>query len=145
MGSRKSPAWQKFSWFMPAIRTARKSEDGNLRCITVGAGGSSFAERTIGTRMDDFAKTPRPIASEISEVARDGLILWRLTTSGDRDLWCLVFETSVGFLLVVEDHPEGTEPPRISERHADVIALVNRTDCLKDALLRDGWTEVDVD
>jgi hypothetical protein len=95
--------------------------------------------------MDESSKTHRPIVSEISEVARDGLILWRLTTSGDRDLWCLVFETSSGFYLVVEDHPEGTEPPRISERHADVIELVNRMDCLKDAFLQDGWTEVDVD
>jgi hypothetical protein len=116
-----------------------------LDAFWLSAGGSTFAKRTIRTRMDDFAKTPRPIASEISDVARDGLILWRLTTSGDRDLWCLVFETSVGFLLVVEDHPEGTEPPRICERHADVIALVNRTDCLKDVFLQDGWTEVDVD
>ena len=95
--------------------------------------------------MDDFAKTPGPIASEISEVARDGLILWRLTTSGDRDLWCLVFETSFGFFLVLEDHPEGTQPPRLSERHLDVIALVSRSDALKDAFLRDGWSDVDVD
>ena len=94
--------------------------------------------------MDESSKTPKPIVSEISEVARDGLILWRLT-SGDRDLWCLVFETSFGFFLVVEDHPEGTQPPRLSERHADVIALVSRSDALKDAFLRDGWSEVDVD
>src|SRR5262245_27843525 len=84
--------------------------------------GRSERER----RMDDGTKSPRSIVSEISEVAREGLILWRLTRSGDRDLWCLVFETKVGFLLVVEDHLEGTEPPRISERHADVIELVNR-------------------
>lgn len=95
--------------------------------------------------MDDFAKATRSITSEISEVARDGLILWRLTRSQDRDLWCLVFETSIGFVLVVEDHPEGSEPPCMSERHADIIALVGRTDTLKDTFLRDGWTEVDVD
>jgi hypothetical protein len=95
--------------------------------------------------MDDPRKTPRSIVSEISEVARDGLILWRLTRSGDRDLWCLVFETSIGFFLVVEDHPEGTEPPCMSERHADVIALVRRSDTLKDAFLRDGWLDADVD
>jgi len=94
--------------------------------------------------MDESSKTPKPIVSEISEVARDGLILWRLT-SGDRDLWCLVFEAAIGFFLVVEDHPEGTQPPRLSERHEDVIALVSRSDTLKDAFLRDGWTEVDVD
>ena len=95
--------------------------------------------------MDDSTKTPGPIVSEISEVARDGLILWRLTMRGTRDVWCLVFETSFGFFLVVEDHPEGTQPPRIVERHVDVIALVSRTDGLKDAYLQDGWTEVDVD
>jgi hypothetical protein len=95
--------------------------------------------------MDESSKPPRSIAAEISEVARGGLILWRLTMSEDRDLWCLVFETSIGFFLVVEDHPEGTRPPRLSERHADVIALVSRSDIVKDAFLRDGWTEVDVD
>ncbi len=95
--------------------------------------------------MDDSTKAPGPIVSGISEVARDGLILWRLTRSGDRDLWCLVFETAIGLFLVVEDHPEGTEPARINERHADIIALVSRTNTLKDAFLRDGWTEVDVD
>jgi hypothetical protein len=94
--------------------------------------------------MDDSTKAPWPIASETSEVARDGLILWRLT-SGDRDLWCLVFETSIGFFLAVEDHPEGAEPPCISERHADVIALVRRSDTLKDAFLQDGWLDADVD
>ena len=94
--------------------------------------------------MDESSKTPRSIVSEISEVARDGLILWRLT-SGDHDLWCLVFETPIGFFLVVEDHPEGTEPPRLSERHADVIALVSRSDALKDGYLQDGWSDVDVD
>jgi hypothetical protein len=95
--------------------------------------------------MDEPTKIPRSIVSEISEVARDGLILWRLMRSGDRDLWCLVFETSIGFFLEVDDHPEGTEPPCMSERHADVIALVTRTDTLKNAFLQNGWTEVDVD
>jgi hypothetical protein len=95
--------------------------------------------------MDDVNKTPDPIVSEISEVARHGLILWRLAMKEDRDLWCFVFDTSIGFFLVVEDHPEGTAPPRLSERHSDVIALVNRTDALKGAFLQDGWAEVDVD
>ena len=63
----------------------------------------------------------------------------------DRDLWCLVFEAASGFFLVVEDHPEGTQPPRLSERHADVIALVSRSDALKDDYLQDGWSDVDVD
>jgi len=115
--------------------------------LPVNTGGNTFARGSPGPerRMDESSKTPRPIVSEISEVARDGLILWRLTMSEDCDLWCLVFERSSGFFLVVEDHPEGTEPPRLSERHADVIALASRSDTLKDAFLRDGWTEVDVD
>jgi hypothetical protein len=96
-------------------------------------------------RMDESSKMPGPIVSEIAEIARDGLILWRLTMGEDCDLWCLVFETSSGFFLVIEDHPEGTEPPRLSERYADVIALVSRTDILKDGFLREGWTELDVD
>jgi hypothetical protein len=95
--------------------------------------------------MDEPTKTPRSIVSEISEVARDGLILWRLTRSGEHDLWCVVFETSIGFFLVVEDHPERTEAPCMSERHADVIALVSRSDALKDDYLQDGWSDVDVD
>jgi hypothetical protein len=41
--------------------------------------------------------------------------------------------------------PKGTQPPRLSERHADVIALVSRSDALKDDVPADGWSDVDVD
>jgi hypothetical protein len=130
---------------IPAIRTARQQNKAIPEAFPAKAGGSTFAEKITGTgTMDESSKTPKPIVSEISEVARDGLILWRLTR-GDRDLWCLVFDTAIGFFLVVEDHPEGTQPPRLSERHADVIALVSRSDALKDDYLQDGWSDVDVD
>ncbi len=95
--------------------------------------------------MDDINKTPGPIVPEISEVARHGLILWRVATKEAQNLWCFVFDTSVGFFLVVEDHPEGTAAPRLSERYFDVIPLVNRADVLKGAFLEAGWAEVDVD
>ena len=40
-------------------------------------------------RMDESSKTPKPIVSEISELARDGLILWRLTSGNlDRGASC---------------------------------------------------------
>jgi hypothetical protein len=123
-----------------------KQKTGIWRCISaVRQAAAVLPRRPLERRMDDSTKGPRPTVSEISEVARDGLILWHLTMSGDRNLWCLVFEAAIGFLLVVEDHPEGTEPPRISERHTDIIALVDRMDILKDHFVRDGWTEVDVD
>jgi hypothetical protein len=123
-----------------------KQKAGIWQCIFAAREAAAvLPRRPLERRMDDSSNGPRPTVSEISEVARDGLILWHLTMSGDRNLWCLVFEAAIGFFLVVEDHPEGTEPPRISERHTDIIALVDRTDILKDHFVRDGWTEVDVD
>jgi hypothetical protein len=64
---------------------------------------------------------------------------------GQTDLWCLAFEFSDGFYLVLDDNPDGTDPPRLNERQNDIIALVHRADELRRSLLRCGWTEHDVD
>ncbi len=81
---------------------------------------------------------------EPSDLTSVGLILWHLSSSGQSsDLWCLVFEFSDGFYLVVDDNPEGFEPPRINERQPDIQALVHRAEELKRSLVRCGWTELD--
>src|ERR1044072_7524139 len=59
-------------------------------------------------RMDRLNRTPRPAQSEWSALIADGLILWRLSTPGQSDLWCLVFEHPDGFCFVLDDDPEGT-------------------------------------
>lgn len=86
-----------------------------------------------------------PRQGEPSVPTSDGLILWHLSATGQSDLWCLVFEFSDGFYLVLDDNPEGTEPPRLNERQADIQAVVDRADQLRRSLLRCGWTEHDVE
>jgi hypothetical protein len=81
---------------------------------------------------------------EPSDLTSVGLILWHLSSRDhSSDLWCLVFEFSDGFYLVVDDNPEGFEPPRINERQRDIQALVHRAEELKRSLVRWGWTELD--
>jgi hypothetical protein len=94
--------------------------------------------------MDGLNHTGRQ-PTEFSELTAGGLILWRLTTAGQPDLWCLAFELPEGLAFVLEDHPEGSQPARITEQHADIVTLVNRAEMLKLSLLRSGWTEVDVE
>ena len=95
--------------------------------------------------MDGLNHTPRRQRTESSELASGGLILWRLSTIGQPDLWCLVFDLPEGFRFVLEDDPEGNQPPRVTERHTDLVSLVNRAEMLKHSLLQCGWTEVDVE
>ncbi len=83
--------------------------------------------------------------SEPSVLTSDGLILWHLSSPGPSHLWCLVFEFSDGFYLVLDDNPEGTDPPRLNERQNDILALVRRAEELKRSLLECGWTEHDVE
>jgi hypothetical protein len=130
---------------IPAIRTARQQNKAIPEAFPEKASGSTFAERITGPeqRMDDLQDTQANRLRDLRSRSRrvDPLAF----DERDRDLWCLVFEAASGFFLVVEDHPEGTQPPRLSERHADVIALVSRSDALKDDYLQDGWSDVDVD
>jgi hypothetical protein len=78
-----------------------------------------------------------------SDLTSAGLILWHLSASGQSDLWCLAFEFSDGFYLVLDENPEGLEPLRINERQRDIHALVQRAEHLKRSLVRCGWTELD--
>jgi hypothetical protein len=94
--------------------------------------------------MDGLNHTGRQ-PTEFSELIGGGLILWRLTTAELPDLWCLAFALPEGLAFVLEDHPEGNQPSRITEQHADIVTLVNRAEMLKQSLLRSGWTEVDVE
>jgi hypothetical protein len=95
-------------------------------------------------RMDGLNHTGRQ-PTEFSELIAGGLILWRLSTSDQPDLWCLVFDLPEGLTFVLEDHPQGSQPSRITEQHSDIVTLVNRAEMLKHSLLRSGWTEVDVE
>ncbi len=90
-------------------------------------------------------RSSRAPGDEFSSLIADGLILWRFSTPGRFDLWCLVFEFSDGFYLVVDDDPEGPRPYMMRERHPDIVGLINRIDTLKGSLRRNGWVEVDVE
>jgi hypothetical protein len=94
--------------------------------------------------MDGLNHTGRQ-PTEFSELTAGGLILWRLCTSGQPDLWCLAFDLPEGLAFVLEDHPQGSQPSRITEQHADIVTLVNRAEMLKHSLIQSGWTEVDVE
>jgi hypothetical protein len=95
--------------------------------------------------MDGLNRSARPPLGEFSELIADGLILWRLSTAGQFDLWCLVFEHPDGFCFVLDDDPEGTQPYMVCEHRADVVSLVNRAEALKGSLLQCGWADVDVE
>ena len=93
-------------------------------------------------RLNDRSSPPR---DEFSELLAEGLILWRLSTAGQSDLWCLVFEHPDGFCFVLDDDPEGTTPYTMCEQHTDIASLLHRAEALKCSLLEYGWAEVDVE
>jgi len=95
--------------------------------------------------MENTGDMSKPTAAEVSGGLREGIILWRLTFRGERDLWCMVFDTSSGYFLILDDDPGGSAPLRASERFADVITLVDRADAWKSAFMTGGWVELDVD
>ena len=95
--------------------------------------------------MDGLNRSAGAPRGEFAELISDGLILWRLSTAGHSDLWCLVFEHPNGLCFVLDDDPEGTQPYRLREEHHDIVGLENRTEALKGALLQRGWAEVDVE
>ena len=95
--------------------------------------------------MDKLNRSSSPQRGEWSELIADGLILWRLSTAGQPDLWCLVFEQPAGLCFVLDDDPEGTTPYKSCEEHPDIVSLLLRAEALKDSLLRSGWVDVDVE
>jgi hypothetical protein len=96
-------------------------------------------------RMDRMNRVPKAFASELAELTADGVIFWHLTFSGQSDLWCLVFELSDGFHLVLDDDPVGTAAYMLSEQHPDIAAVVTRAERLKGSFLRCGWKDIDVE
>jgi hypothetical protein len=95
--------------------------------------------------MENTGDLSKPTAVEASGGLREGIILWRLTFRGQRDLWCMVFDTSSGYFLVLDDDPGGSAPLRASERYAEIISLVNRAEALKSVFMTGGWVDLDVD
>jgi hypothetical protein len=93
----------------------------------------------------DNRDSPSAREMEPSVLTSDGLILWHLSATSQADLWCLVFEFSDGFYLVLDDNPDGTDPPRLNERQKDIHSLIHRAEELRGSLLRCGWTEHDVE
>jgi hypothetical protein len=95
--------------------------------------------------MDRLNRSSKPARGELSELIADGLVLWRLSTAGQSDLWCMVFEHPASFCFVLDNDPQGTEPYKICEEHPDIIRLVHRAEALKCSLLECGWADVDVE
>ena len=95
--------------------------------------------------MDGLNRSSRAPEDEFCELMLDGLILWRVSTAGQPDLWCFLFELPGGFYFVVDDDPQGTRPYKVHERYPDIVSLVNRAEALKASLLKCGWEEVDVE
>jgi hypothetical protein len=95
--------------------------------------------------MDGLNRGTRARVDEFAELIAGGLILWRLSTAGQSDVWCLVFGHPTGLCFVLDDDPEGTRPHKVFEAHTDIVALLDRSKVLKDSLLQDGWTEIDVE
>ena len=94
--------------------------------------------------MDGLNRSARAPRGEFADLIADGLILWRLSTAGRSDLWCVVFEQTNGLCFVLDDGPEGTQPYKLYGEHHDIVGLVNRTEALRSALLQCGWADVDV-
>ena len=82
---------------------------------------------------------------EPSRLAEDGVVLWRMSCEGRRSLWCLVFDFSDGFHLVLDEDPTGDEPSVLVERHPDIVAVVNRADVWRMGFRKCGWSEIDVE
>jgi hypothetical protein len=89
--------------------------------------------------------SPRVPDGEYPNPIAKGLILWRFSSAGRSDLWCLVFEFPNALYFVIDDDPQGPRPYLIHERHHDIIGVMNRAEDVRGSLLRCGWTEVDVE
>lgn len=109
-----------------------------MRAGTIFAPRSHAMEHRLD-RLND--RTPGSDSLGLS----DGVILWRLALEGRPDLWCLIFELSSGWHLVLDDDPTGTKPYTLAEHHADITAVAARAETLKWSLLRCGWNEIDVE
>ena len=75
----------------------------------------------------------------------DGLILWRLSSAGHSDLWCLLFDLPEGLYFVVDDDPHGMSHYKAHEHHRDIVNLLDRAEAVKRSFLQRGWADVDVE
>jgi hypothetical protein len=96
-------------------------------------------------RVDELNPRSKASPGKPADFTSTGVILWRLSTTGEDDLWCFVFEHPYTYCLVLDSDPEGTKPYRVCEQYADIVNLVNRAEALKDTLLRSGWKDIDVE
>jgi hypothetical protein len=93
-------------------------------------------------RLDPASSQPW---RELSRVAENGVVLWRMSNAGHQSLWCLVFDFPDGFHLVLDDDPAGDEPSVVVERHSDIVAVVDRADSWRTGFRKCGWSETDVE
>ena len=95
--------------------------------------------------MDDLNQSAGAPWDQFCDVIADGLILWRLSSPGQADLWCLLFDLPEGLYFVVDDDPQGTSAYKVHEHHPDIINLLDRAEALKRSFLQRGWADVDVE
>ena len=83
------------------------------------------------------------MAAILPEVTADGLVLWRVRRTPDRQAWCYVTEFCGEVTLSV--HDLGTDDVFIAEVHASLPSLVERAERIRRKLLATGWDEYDPD
>ena len=95
--------------------------------------------------MDSLNPSSSRGSDRTPRVAADGLVLWRVYTPKQESLWCLVFDLSDGFHLVIDSDPFSGHPPTLVEHHPDIIEVVNRAAWWLAYFQQRGCGEVDVD
>ena len=77
----------------------------------------------------------------LPEVTEGGLVLWHLQRGANDSLICSVLGYRRDPVLAVYD----PTTPRVlrAEVHTDIVSLVQQADAIRDALLSDGWQEID--
>ena len=69
---------------------------------------TDYSDTLLGTRyalehrVDGLNRSSRASRGEPSDLTSAGAILWRLSTTGQDDLWCFVFEHPENFYLVLD-------------------------------------------
>ena len=83
------------------------------------------------------------MTASLPELTANGLILWRVRRSRHEQLWCSVNDFAGELSLTVQD----PAAPRVAaaEVHQNIGSLMDRAEHVRDKLVADGWTLVDVD
>ena len=77
------------------------------------------------------------------ELTAHGLVLWRLRRSQHEQLWCSVHDFAGELSLTVQD--PAVPRAAAAEAHQNIGSLMDRAEHVRDQLVADGWTVVDVD